>query len=55
MVSAIIPVHNEEDNVIPVYRELKEILQKVTTDFEIIFVDDGSKDATLDKLLSLKS
>jgi len=55
MVTAIIPVHNEEGNVIPVYRELKGILQKITTDFEIIIVDDGSKDTTLDKLLSLKS
>lgn len=53
-ISAIIPVHNEEGNVIAVYQELKEILQKITLDFEIIFIDDGSQDATLSQLLSLK-
>jgi len=54
-ISAIIPVYNEEGNVLPVYYELKEILQRLTDEYEIIFVDDGSQDATLSKLLSIKS
>jgi glycosyltransferase involved in cell wall biosynthesis len=53
IISAVIPVHNEEGNIIEVFTELKETLQKITPDFEIIYIDDGSKDGTLEKLLSL--
>ena len=52
-ISAVIPVYNEEGNIIPVYQELEEKLQKITNEFEIIVVDDGSKDKTLIKLLYL--
>jgi glycosyltransferase involved in cell wall biosynthesis len=48
--SIVIPVYNEEDNIEPLYRELVEVLRdKQVRPFElceIIFVDDGSTDAT---------
>ncbi len=53
MFSVVIPVFNEEDNVKPLYNELKEVLTKLSKEFEIIFVDDGSTDNTLFKLLSI--
>jgi glycosyltransferase involved in cell wall biosynthesis len=55
MLSAIIPVHNEEDNILPLFSELKETMNGITKNFEIIYVDDGSNDNTLSNLLSLFS
>ena len=44
--SLVIPVLNEEPNVPMLYRELREELDPLTPDFEIIFVDDGSTDGS---------
>ncbi|NPD89055.1 MAG: glycosyltransferase family 2 protein [Asgard group archaeon] len=55
MLSVVIPVFNEEDNILPLFSELKGIIQEITNNFEIIYVDDGSKDNTLSNLLSLFS
>ncbi len=46
MISVVIPVFNEENNVLPVCMELKDVLDKQPQDYEIIFVDDGSTDET---------
>ena len=46
--SVIIPCYNEEGNVIPMYNKLCEVLGKEK--FELIFVDDGSADKTLEML-----
>ncbi|GMU22220.1 MAG: dolichol-phosphate mannosyltransferase [Phycisphaerae bacterium] len=48
--SVIVPLMNEEDNVAPLYSELSEVLQKTGLDYEVIFIDDGSKDRTLERL-----
>lgn len=48
--SIVIPVFNEEDNIKPLYMELKGILKTLNMDYEIIFVDDGSKDCTFHEL-----
>ncbi len=55
MLSVIIPVFNEEDNIIPLYKELKEVMLKLSQEFETIFIDDGSNDNTLPNLLKLLS
>lgn len=49
-ISVIIPVNNEKDNVGPLYAELTEVLKQVNLDYEIIFIDDGSWDGTLEQL-----
>jgi glycosyltransferase involved in cell wall biosynthesis len=51
-ISIIIPVYNEEENIVPLTEELHKVLQGY--DFEIIFVDDGSVDRTAEKIQSLK-
>ena len=51
--SIIVPVYNEAGNVAQVHAQiLKEVL-KLQKTFEIIFVDDGSQDTTLEELKKL--
>jgi glycosyltransferase involved in cell wall biosynthesis len=45
-ISAVLPAYNEEANIRPVTEELRAALAKHCERFEIIIVDDGSKDAT---------
>ena len=45
--SVIIPVHNESANIAPLCERLLPILNRITSIWEIIFVDDGSQDDTL--------
>lgn len=48
--SVVIPVYNEEENITPLYRKLVKDLSLVLFGYEIIFIDDGSRDATFEKL-----
>ena len=47
--SASFPAHNEEDNVVPMIDELLAALPQVAEEFEIIVVDDGSRDRTRER------
>ena len=44
--SIVVPFHNEEDNVTTLYDRLKEVMEQVGESFELVFVDDGSRDRT---------
>lgn len=46
MVSIIIPAYNEQDNISNTTKVIGEIMQEKNIPFEIIYVDDGSKDNT---------
>jgi len=46
--SVVIPVFNEEENLELLYRRLFKVLQNLCEDYEIIFVDDGSTDDSLE-------
>lgn len=46
MYSVVVPVMNEQDNVRPLVQRVTAVLEKVGQPFEIVFVDDGSRDAT---------
>ena len=45
--SVIIPVFNEEKNVALLHQRLTEVIQKISGSYELIFVNDGSRDNTL--------
>ena len=53
MLSVIIPAYNEELSVERAYYTISEVLKKADIDNEIIFVDDGSTDATYEKIKNL--
>jgi glycosyltransferase involved in cell wall biosynthesis len=46
MLSIVVPVFNEQDNVLPLFDQLRGALAKVNDGFEVVFVDDGSTDQT---------
>ena len=50
MVSVIVPFFNEIDNVEPMYRELADVLESQDRPFELVLVDDGSRDGTTNAL-----
>lgn len=51
LLSVIIPVYNEQDNVLPLIGELEKVLCKIGMDHELIFINDGSSDLTLAVLI----
>jgi glycosyltransferase involved in cell wall biosynthesis len=45
--SVIVPLYNEEESVTPLYEKIVAAVQPLGLDFEILFVDDGSRDNTV--------
>ena len=50
MISVIIPLRNEEENVPPLAEKLTSALRALGREYEVIFINDGSSDATLLRL-----
>jgi len=50
--SMIIPVYNEAQNLPLLYASIKQVMQPIKQKWEVIFVDDGSTDESLDVLQS---
>ena len=53
-ISVIIPAFNEQDNIVPLYRELKNVLDSIAQPYEILFVDDGSTDTTFQRMKTIR-
>src|SRR5438552_2461767 len=53
MLSFVVPVLNEEESLNPFYKALKKAINELDQDYEIIFVDDGSTDHSLETIKKL--
>lgn len=49
--SIVVPFYNEQENIPPLYMKLTEVMDGIGEPYELVFVDDGSKDDTF-KVLS---
>lgn len=53
MISIVIPIHNEEPSILPLYDRLTSVLERLHRPYEIIFIDDASTDRSFDLLANL--
>ena len=51
LISIVIPVYNEEESLPELFRRLMPVLKNLNRPFEVIFINDGSKDLSLPLLL----
>ena len=49
-IAIIVPVYDEQDNVLPMAREVSEAMKNVGRSYELVFVDDASRDSTWQKI-----
>ncbi|HYP12774.1 MAG TPA: glycosyltransferase family 2 protein, partial [Bryobacteraceae bacterium] len=53
MLSIVIPIHNEEPALLPLYDRLTFVLEGLNKPYEIIFIDDASTDRSFELLANL--
>lgn len=53
-ISVVVPLYNEEDSVAELYDRLKKVLNALNRSYEIVFVDDGSRDGTFELARSIQ-
>ena len=53
MLSIVVPIHNEEHSILPLYDRLTSVLVKVARPYEILFIDDASTDRSYELLANL--
>ena len=53
--SVVTPFFNEEENVVPLYQEIKDALGGTGEPYEMVFINDGSTDKTFDKISKIAS
>jgi len=49
-ISIVIPLYNEEESITPLSHEIRKAISRLNTNYEVILVDDGSTDSSLQKL-----
>ena len=54
-ISVVIPLKDEALNVVPLHEELTAVLRALGAEYELILVDDGSEDATFDRLAEIQA
>lgn len=53
MLSIILPTYNEQENIEKVYHEISRVLSPERIEFELVYVNDGSKDASYERICQL--
>lgn len=54
-VSVVVPIYNERDNIEPLHRALTHAMRTLGRPYELVFVDDGSRDGSRDRLRGVAS
>lgn len=55
MVSVVVPIYNEEEIVVQFHQAVSEILKNTIEDWEVVYVNDGSTDSSLELLKGLQA
>ena len=53
MLSIVVPVYNEEENVRPLFGKIQAVCETIGDAYEVLFIDDGSEDETFNVLSEL--
>lgn len=53
--TVLIPLYNERDNLKPLFEKIESVLEGLTSDWEVVFVDDGSTDGSFEVLEELRA
>lgn len=54
MLSVVVPIFNEQENISAFHAALEEVLEEIPEASEVIYVDDGSRDSSLELLLEIQ-
>jgi glycosyltransferase involved in cell wall biosynthesis len=54
-ISVVVPLHDEVENVADLHRELTSALESMGRPYEILLVDDGSRDGTTERLIDVEA
>lgn len=52
--SVVVPVYNDQEVLQELYRRLNPVVESLATHYEIVLVDDGSKDHSWDEIMKLR-
>lgn len=53
-ISVVVPIYNDEEVIAELYHRLRPVMEKITADYELILVDDGSRDHSWQKMLEVR-
>src|SRR5580698_4017487 len=53
MLSIVIPVYNERESLLPLHEEIETVAKQAHLDFEVLFIDDGSRDGSWEVIADL--
>lgn len=53
--SVVVPLYNEEESIPQLTSEIRDAVEKLSLEYELIFIDDGSRDGSFKQIMSLAS
>jgi glycosyltransferase involved in cell wall biosynthesis len=53
MLSIVVPIYNEQDNIEPLHAKIAAALDEINRPFEVILINDGSKDQSMSRLAEI--
>lgn len=53
-ISVVVPIYNDEEVITELHRRLCPVMEQITKDYEIILVNDGSRDHSWEKMLEVR-